>query len=94
MLSVTTLFPSDPPVDDEDDVDDEHAGDPRQARLQEMLRARLPRLIFTPAILAAILVVFVAMAATSGAVSFSSQTCTAGARSSARRSRAASGGAC
>lgn len=76
MLSVTTLFPSDPPDDDDDDdvVDDEHAVDPRQAALRDMLLARLPRVIVTPAILVVIAAVFVAMVVTSAELSFSSTT--------------------
>jgi membrane associated rhomboid family serine protease len=75
MLSVTTLFGPDP-AGEPDEPDDEHV-DSRaaaQASLQEMLRARVPRVIVTPAILAAIVAIFVAMVATSGDVAFSPVT--------------------
>jgi rhomboid protease GluP len=64
-----------PPAEPDPDPDDEHA-DRRDALapLQEMLRARLPRTIVTPAILAAIGAVFLVMVAASGEVSFSSPT--------------------
>jgi rhomboid protease GluP len=74
------LLPGPPSVDPIDPVD-EH-GDRQapvaraaaHASLQTMLRARRARLIVTPAILAAIVAVFLAMVATSGEVSFSSRT--------------------
>ena len=52
------------------------SADPRDApaSLQEMLRARQPRLIVTPAILAVIVAIFVVMVAVSGEVAFSSST--------------------
>jgi membrane associated rhomboid family serine protease len=73
MLSTTTLFPSSP---NGDGVDDVEPGDPRETAvsLQDMLRARLPRLIVTPAILAGIVAVFLAMAVTSGELGLSSRT--------------------
>jgi membrane associated rhomboid family serine protease len=73
MLSITTLFEPEPA--DEPDDPDEH-GDRRDAfaPLHEMLRARQPRLIVTPAILAVIGAIFVVMVATSGEVAFSPLT--------------------
>ena len=76
MLSITTLFepaPADEP--EEPDEPDEH-GDRRDAwtPLQEMLRARQPRAIVTPAILAVIVALFGVMVAVSGEVAFSPLT--------------------
>ena len=76
MLSITTLFepaPADEP--EEPDEPDEH-GDRRDAwtPLQEMLRARQPRVIVTPAILAVIVALFGVMVAVSGEVAFSPLT--------------------
>ena len=76
MFSPSNLSKSDPAVEDvEPDPDDEDV-DRRAALppLQEMLRARLPRLIVTPAILAVIVAIFVVMVAVSGEVVFSSVT--------------------
>ena len=76
MLSTSTLFEPAPAVEpDEPDEPDEH-GDRRDARasLQEMLRARQPRVIVTPAILAVIVAIFGVMVAVSGEVAFSSLT--------------------
>ena len=73
MLSATTLFPPAPNIDD---VGDAAHADPRATvvSLQDMLRARLPRLIVTPAILVVIVAVFLAMVAASGEIGFSPQT--------------------
>ena len=76
MFSPSNLFKSDPAVEDvEPDPDDEDV-DRRDApaSLQEMLRARLPRVIVTPAILAVIVAIFVVMVVVSGEVAFSSKT--------------------
>ena len=73
MLAASTLFPRAPAVDDVDGGD----GVPRgfvTVSLQDMLRARLPRLIVTPAILAVIVALYLVMAGTSGEFAFSPQT--------------------
>jgi membrane associated rhomboid family serine protease len=68
MLSISTLFAPTPAVERLEPHDD------APASLQEMLRARQPRLIVTPAILAIIVAIFVVMVAVSGEVAFSSST--------------------
>lgn len=72
MFSASTILPPPVPVDGDDaaSVDPYAAG----VSLQDMLWTRLPRVVVTPAILVAIVGVFVAMAATSGELFFSSQT--------------------
>ena len=70
MFSPSNLFKPDPAVENVAVVDRRDA----PASLQEMLRARLPRVIVTPAILAVIVAIFVVMVVVSGEVVFSSKT--------------------
>jgi len=76
MFSPSNLFKSDPAVEDVEPDPDDKDVDRRDApaSLQEMLRARLPRVIVTPAILAVIVAIFVVMVVVSGEVVFSSKT--------------------
>ncbi len=72
MLAATTLFPPTPYVDPEDATPVDAPG--AAVTLQDMLRARLPRLIVTPTLLVGIVAVYLLMVATSGEVGFSPRT--------------------